>query len=260
MEVALLSLLSTAGLVFAEPPVQLPISTQAAPAPSLPTHGVPFVPPKGGSAPHGYLWFYLPDGKGGTTKRVIPYCPREGDIIFFDDMSKVWEKLFALAGTTPPFHTGIVVKKPDGCFAVLESGPDDTLYVSISNIVDRLYHFKGILQVRQARKVLCPEESAQLTAFARAQEGKHYALWRLLLQGTPCRLRNGLTEKYIAKTHLDRNRWLCTEIVVAAGTLVGLFDDLVKGNACYPLDMLDDQHKYNLGKTYELPGYWAPHP
>ena len=105
-----------------------------------------------------------------------------------------------------------------------------------------------------------PEESAQLTAFAKAQEGKHYALWRLLLQGTPCRLRNGLTEKYIARTHLDRSRWLCTEIVVAAGTLVGLFDDSVKGNACYPLDMLDDQHKYNLGKCYDLPGYWATHP
>jgi len=254
------SILSTACLLAAEPPVQLPLPGSPLPLVRQEPHPPGAGPLPLGPAPFGYLWFYEPDGKGGTIKRVEPYCPREGDVLFFDDMSKIWEKLFALAGTTPPFHTGIVIKKPDGSFHVLESGPDDTLHVFILEARERLHNFKGVLQVRRCKKILCPEESATLTNFALAQEGKRYAMWRLLLQGTPCRLRNGLTERYIATTKLDRKRWLCTEIVVAAGTLIGTFDSTVKANVCYPLDMLDDQHKYNIGAWYELPGYWAPHP
>lgn len=245
MGFALVSLLHAAILIAGEPASGLPIAT---------------VPVSVTPSPYGYLWFYEQDGHGGTIKRVEPYFPREGDVLFFDDMSKIWEKLYALGGTTPPFHTGIMMKKPDGTFAVLESGPDDTLHVFILEACERLHTFKGILQVRRCKKVLSPEESACLTNFALAQEGKRYAMWRLLLQGTPCRLRNGLTEKYIAKTRFDRCRWLCTEIVVAAGTLVGLFDETVKADVCYPLDILDDQHKYNIGAHYELPGYWCPHP
>ena len=77
--------------------------------------------------PHGFLWTYTPDGKGGMNREVIPYEPREGDWLFFDDMSKWWTFLYAIADTAPPFHAGIVVKRPDGSLAVLESGPDDTL-------------------------------------------------------------------------------------------------------------------------------------
>jgi hypothetical protein len=47
-------------------------------------------------------------------------------------------------------------------------------------------------------------------------------MWRLLLQGTPIKCRGDWREKYLAKTSLDHKRWLCCEIVVAAGTVVGL--------------------------------------
>ena len=33
-------------------------------------------------SPYGYLWFYRPDGHGGTVKEVCPYVPHEGDILF----------------------------------------------------------------------------------------------------------------------------------------------------------------------------------
>src|SRR4051794_15146284 len=136
-------------------------------------------------APYGYLWTYRPDGHGGTAKEVIPYCPREGDIVFFDDQSKFWEFLYWIGHTAPPFHTGIVIHKPDGTPAILESGPDDTLYVFIFELSHRLHTFEGVLQVRRCKVCLTPEQSRTLTDFALAQEGKHYAVWRLLLQGTP---------------------------------------------------------------------------
>jgi hypothetical protein len=229
----------------------------APPPPPFPAAPALPVPPE---APYGYLWFYGPDGQGGTAKRVEPYCPHEGDIVFFDDMSKFWEFLYWIGHTAPPFHTGIVVKRPDGTPAILESGPDDTLYIYIFEASHRLRSFKGVLQVRRCTRALTPEQSAALWEFAKAQEGKGYAVWRLLLQGTPVKTRGGPLRLSLAKTHFDRQRWLCTEIVVAAAELVGLMDpNVVKATNTYPLDIVDD-HMYQLSPTYEEAAYWAPHP
>src|SRR5262249_30916708 len=160
----------------------------------------------------GYLWTYRPDGHGGTAKEVLPYCPREGDIVFFDDQSKFWEFLYRIGHTAPPFHTGIVFKKPDGTYALLESGPDDTLYLCLSAVGRRLHTFEVVFRARRCKVALPPGQSATLTRFALAQEGKRYALWRLLLQGTPVKTRGGPLRLKLAKTHFDRRRWLCTEI------------------------------------------------
>jgi hypothetical protein len=212
-------------------------------------------------AKYGYLWFYEPDEHGHLCKRVVPYEPRECDILFYDDQSKVWEYLYNFAGTTPPFHTGVLVKRPDGSPAVLESGPDDTLWVYIYEAAERLHTFKGILQVRQCKKVLSPEESQRLTAWAQAQDGKHYAMWRLLLQGTPIKTRGGPLRESLAYTVYDRKRWLCTEIVIAAVELVGVLDPKVyKASNIWPLDIVDDHNRCNIGHAYEPAAYWCPHP
>ncbi len=42
--------------------------------------------------------------------KSVPYVPREGDLVFYDDHNPTWTGLFALAGTGPPLHMGIVVK------------------------------------------------------------------------------------------------------------------------------------------------------
>lgn len=208
----------------------------------------------------GYLWFYKPDATGKVCKTSEPYVPREGDIVFFDDMSKFWEFLYWIGHTAPPFHTGIVIKKPDGTLALLESGPDDTLYVYILDIDPRLHEFKGMLQVRRCKRELTPEQSKVLTDFAMAQEGKRYAMWRLLLQGTPIKTRGGPLREHLAKTRFERDRWLCTEIVVTAAELVGLMDpNIIKGTNTYPLDILDD-HKFELLPVYEEAAYWCKHP
>jgi hypothetical protein len=208
----------------------------------------------------GYLWFYKPDANGKVCKTSEPYVPREGDIVFFDDMSKFWEFLYRIGDTKPPFHTGIVFKKPGGTLALLESGPDDTLHVFLLDVEPRLNEFQGVLQVRRCKKELTPEQSKVLTDFALAQEGKRYAMWRLLLQGTPIKTRGGPWRESLAKTHFDRRRWLCTEIVVTAAELVGLMDpNVIKGTNTYPLDIVDD-HKFELLPVYEEAGYWCRHP
>jgi hypothetical protein len=205
----------------------------------------------------GYLWDQTSNPDGKVEKTARPYTPREGDILLFDDMSPFWTKLYKIAGTAPPFHAGIVFKKTDGTFAVLESGPDDTLHVFLLDIEPRLYDFKGSIQVRQAKRALTKDESETLTNFAYAQEGKRYAMWRLLLQGTYIRHRGGIKEKYLATTHDDRTRWLCAEIVVSAGTIVNLLDrDKVKATVTYPLDMVDDV-RIDLSATYEPTVYWS---
>lgn len=211
-------------------------------------------------APHGYLWTYKPGPCGQTLKEVIRYEPREGDLLFFDDMSEWWTFLYKIASTAPPFHAGIVVKRPDGQLAVLEAGPDDTLHVYVLDLIPRLFGFKGILQVRRAKRDLTPEESARLTAFAVAQNGKRYAMWRLLLQGTPVKTKGGPVRNALAHTLFNRNRWLCAEIAVTGSGLVGLTDPKkVCGSNTYPLDIIDNS-KHDLSATYHDYGYWAPHP
>jgi len=54
----------------------------------------------------GYLWDQKSDGKGGVTRTAIPYVPREGDVLLFDDMSEWWTFLYKIAETAPPLSCG----------------------------------------------------------------------------------------------------------------------------------------------------------
>ena len=210
---------------------------------------------------YGYLWTYKLNDSGQTAREVVPYEPKEGDWLFFDDLSLWWKFLYKIARTGPPYHSGIVVKKPDGQLAVLEAGPDDTLHVFVLDLIPRLHTFKGILQVRRVKRCLTPEESARLTAFAEAQKGKKYAKWRLILQGSPIKTRGGPLRESLAHTLYDRKRWLCAEIVVTASALVGLTDgDWIHGSNTYPLDILDNKKYPELAEVFEDAAYWAPHP
>src|SRR6516165_12132740 len=96
-----------------------------------------------GEIPHptGYLLLKPESVRTAEIATVIPYEPQEGDLIFYDDHSKVWTALFKVAGTGPPLHMGIVVRKPGGTLAVLEAGPDDTVWVDLRDLVARLHQF-----------------------------------------------------------------------------------------------------------------------
>ena len=171
-----------------------------------------------------YLYFPATRPDGRRCARVEPYCPREGDLVLFDDELWYWHLLYRFpAMTEPPDHSGIVILRPYGTAALLESGPDNNNYVRIQDAIPRLTAFKGTIWIRRVKKPLVAEHSAALTNFALAQEGKRYAIWRLLMQGTPFRARG----KYAGKA-----------------------------NILYPRDIIDN-HAFDFSDTWEDPGIWS---
>jgi hypothetical protein len=207
----------------------------------------------------GYL--YRKPSPTSHRRHVAAYVPREGDLVFYDDHNRAWTALFALAGTGPPLHMGIVVKKPGGALAVLEAGPDDTVWVKVLDVGPRLrqFHrdFHGTVTIRRCKVALTREQSPALTRFAMAQEGKRYAALRLLAQGTALRVRGPL-EPLLGQTHLDRDSWICSELAVAAGTVAGLFDPkVVHSNCTYPRDLVDNR-RFDLRAAWEDPAEWKP--
>jgi hypothetical protein len=205
---------------------------------------------------------YLSAAKAEVEK-VLPqaYVPKEGDLIFYDDHNLFWTALFLWAGTGPPLHVGIVVKKDDGTLAVLEAGPDDTIWVNIQDVGPRLHQFQkdynGTITIRRCKRDLSTEKSEALTKFAAAQDGKRYAIVRLLLQGTRFRNRGPIRELFLARTDLDRSSWICSELVVAAGTVAGLFPDTVKSNVAYPLDLVNNR-RHALSRIWHDGETWLP--
>ncbi|MSQ94513.1 MAG: hypothetical protein EXR98_08145 [Gemmataceae bacterium] len=209
----------------------------------------------------GYLKVEKKTEKGKPQHAIVRYAPREGDLIFYDDRNIGWTILFAYAGTGPPLHMGMVVKQTDGKLAVLEAGPDDTVWVKLLPLDKRLPQFnedfKGTIQIRRCKKELTAEQSKALTKFAEAQDGKRYAIARLLLQGTSLRSRGPVRELVLGRTVLDRDSWICSELSVAAGTVVKLFDPkVVYANVAYPRDLVDNE-RYDLSASWHEAAVWV---
>ena len=210
----------------------------------------------------GFLKSERKNAKGAVEHEILAYEPREGDLVFYDDHHPVWSVLFAYAGTGSPLHMGIVVKKPDGKLAVLEAGPDDSIRVKLLDLDKRLPQFqedfKGLIRIRRCRKMLAEEESKALTKFAVAQNGKGYAVGRLLLQGTPFRERGQKDDMAKGKTILDRDRWICSELAVAAGAVAKLLDpNVVHSTVAYPRDLVDNA-RYDLSGSWHDAAVWLP--
>jgi hypothetical protein len=216
------------------------------------------------SNPGGYLQISFEGPAGSAVTRFVPYYPCEGDIVLFDDHNPVWHFLYRMVGSDMPDHSGMVVKLPDRTLALLESGPDDFKlagpYVRLLEALPRLHCYEGTLYIRRLKRPLSQSQSLALTHFAMEQEGKRYAIGRLLLQATPCRCRSGWRAKYFARTYTDRCSWLCSELVVAAGTVAGLFDPTVhQANRMYPLDMKEDKN-FDLRAIWDPARVWTPEP
>jgi hypothetical protein len=182
--------------------------------------------------------------------------------VFYDDRSAVWTPLFALAGSGPPLHMGQVVRKHDGTFAVLEAGPDDSVWVRLLDLGPRLQQFhddfpKGTITIRRCKRPLSAAQSAALTRFAHAQDGKRYAVLRLLAQGTSMRARGPL-EPLLAKTDLERDAWMCSELSVAGACAAGLLDARqIHANTVYPRDLVDNE-RHDLGALWDDIAVWRP--
>lgn len=117
------------------------------------------------------------------------YEPEPGDIMLATDGSLFWLIMHNLALTSHPTHSGILFRRSDGTMAILEGGPHDTLYCRTMDALPHLdsYAAEGRVWVRRRANPLTKEQSAELTAWAEAQDGKLFAIQRLGWQLCPLR-------------------------------------------------------------------------
>jgi hypothetical protein len=72
------------------------------------------------------------------------------------------------------------------------------------------------------------------------------------------RSRGPVRELVLGGTVLDRDRWMCSELAVAAGTVVKLFDPtVVHANVAYPRDLVNNE-RYDLSESYHDAAAWLP--
>jgi hypothetical protein len=209
------------------------------------------------AAPAGsYLWTFSPGRDGAVETHVEPYHPQAGDIVLFDQHSRIWDGGLKMCGSGPPDHSGVVVLLPTGEPVIMEVAADDGLLaglpVALFDTQARLEHYEGTVWIRQLKTPPSEEQSARMTDFALTQMGKGYAAGRFLLQLTPFRARGSIRGRLFGKTQLERRRWICSELVVATEVAGGLFDPArFPANGIYPLDLLED-------RTYDLSDNWRP--
>jgi hypothetical protein len=192
-----------------------------------------------------------------------PYVPQPGDFMLATDNKIFWKITHNLAGTGHPHHTGVVFTKPNGCLAVLEAGPHDTIYIRNLDWYPhfRCYEDKGLIWVRQRKVPLTPEQSACLTEFAMAQEGKFFAIFRLGKQLTPFRSRGPVRTAFVGKPQgADRRWYFCSELALEALVWAGLLDaETTRPSATYPRDLFFDRspNPY-INKHPNLRDCWYP--
>lgn len=215
-------------------------------------------------APAGsYLWqpsYELDFRLRGPTR---PYVPQPGDIILSTDGSLFWLLMHNLAGTSHPTHSMIVFAFPDGRPGILEAGPHDTLKVRTLEALPHLWSYEreGRVWVRQRTRPLTPEQSARLTQFALAADGRDFALIRLGGQLTLFRSRGPLRTYWMGKPQgLAKKDFFCSELVVEACVYAGLIDPrIARPAATYPRDLFMDRSiNLYLDRHFKLAPDWAP--
>ncbi len=203
--------------------------------------------------------YALDDERRGPAE---PYTPKPGDIVLSTDNLIVWQVLFNMAFTGHPHHSGIIVARPDGRLGLLEAGPHDTFYVRLLDVVPHLcsYADDGRVWIRRRRTPLTPEQSARLTAWATAQDGKRFALLRLGVQLTPFRSRGPLRTWIMGGPHGERCSYFCAELVMESCVRAGLLDpNRTRPAATYPRDFFFDSSTNWYNNTHlNLSADWYP--
>lgn len=217
-------------------------------------------PPKPVQA--GFIVVPISPAEDGRHLQVVPYYPQPGDLLLYDYANRLYTMAFKAVGTGTPIHSAIAFKRPDGSCALLDlTGPKViTAKVCLFDVEPRLRTYHGSVMVRRVRAPLSAEKSAALTQFALAQEDKPFAVGRLILQGTPLRPRTGLRRQWFGHTELDRQRWICSELTVAAATVAGLLDPSKHfASSIYPRDLAYDEH-YDFSTIFQTPVLWVADP
>ena len=223
---------------------------------ALPGHGKP-------EPQASYLWqaSYQVDKVLRAPSRT--YVPQPGDIVMAADTSVFWKVMHNLAGTSDPTHSMIVFAKPDGTMGILEAGPHDTLKCRTLDALPHMksYEAEGRVWVRRRAVPLTPEQSARLTEFALATDGRQFALARLAGQLTAFRTRGPVRTWFVGKPRgMDQKNYFCSELVCEACVHAGILDPLTtRPSATYPRDLFMD-HSPNpyLKRHLKLAPCWDP--
>ncbi len=191
------------------------------------------------------------------------YTPQPGDIVMAADTSKFWKIMHNLAGTSDPTHSMVVFALPDGKMGILEAGPHDTLKCRTLDALPHMmsYEAEGRVWVRRRPVPLTPEQSARLTEFALATDGRQFALGRLAAQLTAFRTRGPVRTWFIGKPRgIDQKNYFCSELVCESLVYAGVLDPLTtRPSATYPRDLFMD-HSPNpfLNRHFKLAPCWDP--
>ena len=192
-----------------------------------------------------------------------PYVPQAGDIYLATDASWIIRLGHAMALSGAPHHSGIVVCQPNGQIGILESGPFNTLHVAIVDFHHDLekHETRGEkVWIRRRRTPLTPDQCAELTKWAAAQNGKLFAGGRMMMQLTQIRTRGPLRTYFMGYPHGERFSYFCSELVLETCVHIGLLSpDVTRPSATYPRDLFFD-HSTNLflNTHFTLADGWYP--
>jgi hypothetical protein len=191
------------------------------------------------------------------------YVPQPGDIFLATDQA-LWARVgHWLAGGAGVHHSGVIFLRSDGRPALLEAGPFNSTRVEA---VDAMAHMhKHLLKgdkvwIRRRRIPLTPDQSTRLTAFAEAQEGKPFAVLRMLGQVTPFRSRGPLRSWYFGTPHGSRYSYFCSELVMESLIAAGLLEpDSCRPVATYPRDLFFGRSfNWYVDRHLHLDPCWYP--
>jgi hypothetical protein len=200
------------------------------------------------------------------------YVPQPGDIFLASDQRLWFRWGHLIAGANGVHHSGIVFVRPDGRLGLIEAGPFNKTMVEVMDPYEHISAHQRVgdrVWIRRRRCQLTPEQSARLTAFATAQEGKPFALARWFGQLTPLRTRGPFKTWFVGEPKGDRPRWFCSELVSECCVAAGIFDrSIARPSAIYPSDLFWGR-SYNLYLNRHLdellaawypPARWMPEP
>jgi hypothetical protein len=190
------------------------------------------------------------------------YLPQPGDIMLRLDHSKFWRITHYMALAFDPNGSAIVFARPDGSLALLEAGPNDTMWVRTLDMLPHMREYAdvGCVWIRKRKVPLTPEQSAALTAFALKADGKRFALHRLGIQLTPFRCRGPLRTWFMGKPQGERWCYFCSELVCEACVAAGLLDpERTRPAATYPHDLFFGR-SFNpfIDKHLDVNACWEP--
>jgi hypothetical protein len=192
----------------------------------------------------------------------VAYVPQPGDVMLATDPNIFWMVTHDLAFAYEPHNSAIIFERSCGGLAMLEAGPNDTLWVRNLDMLPHLkeYQDKGPVWIRKRKTPLNADQSGALTAFAERQNGKRFALGRLGLQLTPIRARGPIRTEWLGKPRGDRRAYYCSELVLESLVAAGLLNpDTTRPGATYPHDLFfDHSHNRYIAKHLPLACDWHP--